>query len=70
STQWIERVSWNELKVFINMKREVIKRSPNFTEESLLSRTYETSLHSHYGREKYWSAEPAEREHEAEVQHQ
>jgi uncharacterized protein YrrD len=54
SKQWIERVSWSESKVFINLSREIIKRSPEYTEESLLTRDYETMLHRHYNRQAYW----------------
>jgi hypothetical protein len=57
SPQWIERVSWSESKVFVNLSREVIKRSPEYTEESLLTRDYETELHRHYDRQGYWVAE-------------
>ena len=54
SPQWIERVSWGERKVFINLDRETIKESPEYTEESLLTRDYEISLHGHYKRKGYW----------------
>jgi uncharacterized protein YrrD len=54
SPQWIESVSWSESKVFINLSRETIKQSPEFTEESLLSRDYEIGLHRHYDKEGYW----------------
>jgi hypothetical protein len=54
SPQWIDRVSWEEGKVFVNLSREVIKKSPEYTEESL-SRAYETELHQHYQREGYWT---------------
>ena len=54
STQWIERVSWSESKVFLNLSREAIKQAPEFTEESLLTRDYETGLHHHYHRKGYW----------------
>jgi hypothetical protein len=62
SPQWIERVSWNESKVFVNLSRETIKQSPEYTEESLLTRNYETSLYGHYNRQGYW-VEPAAKEH-------
>jgi sporulation protein YlmC with PRC-barrel domain len=61
--QWIERVSWSESKVFINLSRETIKQSPEYTEESLLTREYETILHRHYDRSVYWVGEGAAREH-------
>ena len=51
SPQWIERVSWGEMKVFVNLSRENIKRAPEYTEGALLTREYETGLHRHYNRE-------------------
>jgi hypothetical protein len=54
SPQWIERVSWGESKVFVNLSRETIKQSPAYTEESLLTRDYEIGLHRHYNRQGYW----------------
>jgi hypothetical protein len=54
ATQWIERVSWDERKVFVNLNRETVKESPEFTEKSLLTREYETRLHEHYDRKGYW----------------
>jgi len=56
SPQWIERVSWAELKVFINLSSEVIERSPEYTPESL-SRDYEADLYRHYDRRGYWADE-------------
>jgi uncharacterized protein YrrD len=57
SPQWIERVSWNDSKVYINLSREVIKQSPEYTEDQLLTREYEIELHSHYNRQGYWVEE-------------
>jgi hypothetical protein len=57
--QWIERVSWGEAKVFVNLSREAIKQSPEYTEDSLLTRVYETGLYRHYARQGYWVDEPA-----------
>jgi sporulation protein YlmC with PRC-barrel domain len=63
STKWIESVSWSESTVFVNLSRESIKQSPEFTEESLLTRDYETRLHGHYNRQGYWVDEQANKEH-------
>jgi uncharacterized protein YrrD len=63
SPQWIERVSWSESKVFVNLPREAIKQSPEYTDESMLTRDYETGLHRHYNRKGYWVDEPAAKEH-------
>lgn len=60
--QWIESVSWQESKVFVNLSRETIKKAPEYTAESQLTRKYETSLHGHYNRKEYWIAEPVANE--------
>ena len=59
SPRWIERVSWDESTVFVNLDRETIKQSPEYTEESLLTRDYEIGLHRHYNRKGYWVDELA-----------
>ena len=58
SPRWIDRISWDESTVFIDIPREAIKQSPEYTEESLLTREYETGLHQHYNRQGYWVDEP------------
>jgi hypothetical protein len=58
SPRWIERVSWDEEKVFVNLSRATIKQSPEYTEGSPLSRDYEAELHRHYNRQGYWVDEP------------
>ena len=63
ATQWIESVSWSELKVFVNLTREAIRQSPEYTEESLLTRDYEALLHGHYAHQGYWVDEQAAKEH-------
>ena len=54
SPQWIERVSWSQSRVFVNLSRQAIKESPEYTEESLVTRDYEIGLHGHYNRKGYW----------------
>jgi len=63
SQLWIKRVSWNESKVFVDLLREDIKQSPEYTEESVLTRDYETELHRHYNRQGYWVDESAAKKH-------
>ena len=63
SPQWIERVSWSESKVFVNLTRESIKRSAEYSDESLITRDYETGLYRHYNRQGYWLDEAALSEH-------
>jgi hypothetical protein len=45
--------------VFVNLSRETVKQSPEYMEESLLTRDYESGLHRHYDRQGYWVNEPA-----------
>ena len=61
SPQWIERVSWLESKVFVNLTCETIRQSPEYTEWSRLTRDYEAGLHRHYNRQGYWVDEPSDR---------
>jgi hypothetical protein len=59
SPRWIERVSWSEAKVFINLTREAVKGVPEYTAESVITRDFETRLHGHYSRRGYWVDDPA-----------
>ncbi len=59
SPQWIQRISWSESKVFIDLNREAVKQSPEFTEGALLDRDFEKRLHEHYKRPGYWVDELA-----------
>ena len=61
--KWIERVSWPESKVFVDLTCDAIKRSPEYLEESIPTRDYETRLHRHYNREGYWVDEPDAKGH-------
>ncbi|MGA3344470.1 MAG: PRC-barrel domain-containing protein [Terracidiphilus sp.] len=54
SPKWIENVSWEEKEVSIRLSRETIKAAPEYTDQSLLTRDYETGLYGHYNREGYW----------------
>lgn len=62
SPQWIDRISWEESSVFVNLSQESIIKSPEYSEENLLTRDYETQLHRHYNRNIYWKEEPDERQ--------
>lgn len=54
SPKWIENVSWEDSKIFINLSRDTIKLSPEY-KENFLNREYEIDLHQHYARHGYWS---------------
>jgi uncharacterized protein YrrD len=57
SPQWIECVSWDDKTVYVNLSREAIKQSPEYTNASLVTRDYEIGLHGHYNRKGYWEDE-------------
>ena len=61
--QWIERVSWGESKVFVDLTRALIRNSPEYPGEYVLNRDYENGLHRHYQREGYWVEEVSVHEH-------
>jgi hypothetical protein len=54
SPRWIESVNWPDRKVYVNLSRDAIKHSTEYTDESLLTREYEFDLHQHYQRQGYW----------------
>lgn len=57
SPQWIDRISWDDSKVFVDISREAIENSPEYHDGELLTRDYETRLHKHYNKMGYWSEE-------------
>jgi hypothetical protein len=57
SPKWIESVSWDAREVVIGLSRESIKAAPEYTDDSLLTRDYETGLYGYYDREGYWVEE-------------
>ncbi len=59
SPKWITSVSWENAKVVIDVSRETLRQSPEYTEEALLTRDYEAGLHRHYNRQGYWVDEEA-----------
>jgi hypothetical protein len=59
SPQWIERVSWDDRKVYVNLGRDTIKDAPEYAKDSVISREYETELCRHYNREGYWTGDSA-----------
>ncbi|MBD3403538.1 hypothetical protein GF420_11630 [candidate division GN15 bacterium] len=51
---WIDRVSWADDEVHIQLSRDLIARGPGFDPGQPLSRQYEEALHEHFRREGYW----------------
>jgi len=57
SPAWVERVSWEESKVFVAVTREAIKTCPEYDDSAPITREYENKLYFHYGRPPYWIEE-------------
>jgi len=54
SPGWIEQISWSESKVFVDLSRDMIKKSPEYDPSAPVNREYEERLYDFYGRPKYW----------------
>ncbi len=48
SPRWVDRISNGESKIFVDFSCESLKRSPKYTEESLLTLNCETELYLNY----------------------
>ncbi|MDE1164420.1 MAG: PRC-barrel domain-containing protein [Pseudomonas sp.] len=55
--EWIDDISWQEQKVFLDLDRDSVKNSPAYDDTLPLSREHETVLYTHYRRTVYWSVE-------------
>jgi len=52
--RWATRVSWDDRNVQVNMNRQQIKNSPEWSPTVGINREYEARLHKHYGRPAYF----------------
>jgi hypothetical protein len=59
SPEWIEKISWGESMVFVNLTTQTIRAAPEYNHHTDVTRQYETDLYDHYGRAGYWAGEPA-----------
>jgi uncharacterized protein YrrD len=58
SPEWIQRVSWEESKVYVDLSKRHIEAAPEFDPSIPLAREHEERLYTHLGRAKYWEREP------------
>lgn len=58
SPEWMHRVSWLSLKVYVALMRETIQTAPAYVESVPITRQYEQLLHAYYGRPPYWLNQP------------
>jgi hypothetical protein len=54
STAWISSVNPEKQTVVMNIDRKRIQEGPEYSEEHVLDRDYETRLHAHYNYPPYW----------------
>jgi hypothetical protein len=54
SPAWVERVSWTQSMVYLNLTLNAIKTSPKFDSAHMPDRDYEEQLFKHYEKPKYW----------------
>lgn len=54
--QWIQRVSWADQTVAVDLTRDALKQAPWYDPAAPLSREMEIAVYKHYGRAAYWPA--------------
>jgi hypothetical protein len=54
SPTWIDRVSWGEMAIHVNLTKSQVKNSPKFDPRQPVNREYEEHLYDFYGRPRYW----------------
>jgi uncharacterized protein YrrD len=54
SPEWINRVSWPDSRVYVDMSKEAIRSAPEYDPDQPLARDYETRLFGHHNRRVYW----------------
>ena len=51
---WVEKVSWGDSKVYVDLTKDQVKKSPEYDPADPVNRRYEEKLYDYYGRPKYW----------------
>lgn len=55
--QWVERITWEDATVTLDLTRDAIQHAPPYDVEALFDRQHEMAMYEHYGRPKYWAEE-------------
>jgi uncharacterized protein YrrD len=58
---WIKNVSWDESKVYVDLRRQEVETSPEYHPSKPFERPLETRLYEHYRRPTYWDEEELRR---------
>jgi hypothetical protein len=57
SPKWIDRVSWEDREICVQIPRDTIKKSPKWDPYQPVNKQYELRLHKHYGYAPDWTIE-------------
>jgi hypothetical protein len=60
--QWIQRVSWAQRAVTVDLTRDALKQAPRYDRSLPLSREMELAVYQHYGRAADWPGAQADLE--------
>jgi len=52
--QWVERIEWDDARLYLNVRKEVVAKSPEQPADQRLDRAFERELYGHYGYPAYW----------------
>lgn len=50
ATEWVDRISWLDHAVYLDLSRQAVKNSPPYDASKPLNREYEDKLYRHYGK--------------------
>jgi sporulation protein YlmC with PRC-barrel domain len=53
--QWIQRVSWSDATVSVDLTRQAVRDAPPYDSAAQLDRQQEAAIYEHYGRSGYWT---------------
>jgi uncharacterized protein YrrD len=54
ATEWIDSISWDESRVYVNLPKDVIANGPPYDPAVPITREYETLLFASFKRPGYW----------------
>ena len=57
SPGWVKEISWDENRVYLDLSREEVQNSPEYSADARIDRAYEERLWMHYRRAPYWGEE-------------
>lgn len=52
---WIERVSWIDASVYVDLTRHSVQEAPPYDPKATVGRELEERIYGHYSRPRYWS---------------